>query len=731
MNAAWYKVIWILLILALPFSSEAKGLAKRTVKGPVDIQADFLEYNKNESMYTAKGHVEIKESTSTLTADYVEYHEDSGDVLAEGNVLLQDSEGTIRTERMTLNLVTQEGTIEKGDIYVKQGNFYILGDEIKKTGETTYVIQRGKFTTCGWDRPAWTFSAKNIKLTAPGYATASNATFRILDQPVFFMPWGKFPVKSERESGFLLPQLVKSSRDGYRLTESYYWAISRDTDATFGLQWIQDRGLRPEVEYRYFTSPGMKGFWAASIIDDTKFGHTRWNIVGQHTQAINDGLTIKANVYQVSDQDFLKDFGLTVLQRSENSVNSTVFAEQALKKSLLTAQTTYFRTLAVESNNQTIQYLPFLSYFTEYIPLLKDKLYTNVSSGFANFSRDQGTTYARFTAQPALRMPFHLEGFNLLASSTLIERLYSINQRPIPDTPTDTNQESSANFQTVMIEGDANFQAFRNYKTDLFGLENLQSVIKPRVTYTLIPATNTVSLPPIDPSDQTVKTDTITYSFNHYLNAISKSSSREISLLEIDQTYGLSGNLRPSTLYIIGNGDANQPSRRFSDIHTKLTLYPSRTFFITQENYVDPYAGEAKILRTSAGVVRQQFNVAFTHTYTAGSVNQLGWLSGATYKNFSGRFEILYDLRDSSWIWTLYSLTYRQNCWSVTMALMQTRRPPDTAIHLSFNLAGITTGTQPALLGGPLTVPTPSVPASVRGTNGMNGLQQQLQQQAF
>ena len=71
------------------------------------------------------------------------------------------------------------------------------------------------------------------------------------------------------------------------------------------------------VEYRYFISPDLKGTWSASIIDDTKFGHTRWNIVGEHTQAINDSLTIKAKVDQVSDQDFLKDFGLTMLQRAK------------------------------------------------------------------------------------------------------------------------------------------------------------------------------------------------------------------------------------------------------------------------------------------------------------------------------------------------------------------------------------------------------------------------------
>ena len=207
-------------------------------------------------------------------------------------------------------------------------------------------------------------------------------------------------------------------------------------------------------------------------------------------------------------------------------------------------------------------------------------------------------TYSRFAAQPALRMPFHVEGFNLLASSSLIERLYSINQKPLPDAPITANQKGSANFQTVMIEGDVNFQAFRNYQTNLFGIGEMQSVIKPRVTYTFIPNTNTAttSLPSTDPSDQIARTNTVTYSFNHYLNATSKDSAREISLLEIDQTYGLSGNLLPRkadaglvanvSYLLLGGGSYYYAGTgsRFSDIHVKLTAYPSRTLFAGRRN---------------------------------------------------------------------------------------------------------------------------------------------------
>ncbi len=712
LDANWHRLLWVVLVLLLPLSSEAKELLKQSVSGPVDIIADNLEYSRKEYLYKAKGNVEIKEGTATLSADYVEYHEDSGDVLAEGNVVLEDNEGTIRTERMTLNLVTQEGTIEKGDIYVKQGNFYILGEEIKKTGEATYVIQRGQFTTCGWDKPAWKFTAKNVNITAKGYATASNATFRILNQPVFFMPWGMFPIKTERESGFLLPDLITSSRDGIKLTESYFWAISRDKDATASLQWIQARGFKPAGEFRYFISDKLKGAWSASIIDDRDFGHYRYNIKGEHQQALTSSLTLKSKIDHVSDQDYVKDFGLTTLERSQSSVKSTLFGEQSLKKSLLTVETTYFRTLAQKDNDQTFQNLPFISFFTEYIPVARNTLYADVSSNLANFSRVEGTTFSRLAAEPALRLPFHLRGFNFLTSTTLVERAYSVSRKGSSDP--EENGRQTDTFQTVRVEGDANLQAVRNYQTDLFGIGTAQSVIKPRVTYTFIPATNTADLPVAFPSDEINKTNTITYSFNHYLNAISKDTSRELALLEIDQTYSLSGDLRPSTLYS-GSGT------RFSDIHTKLTLYPARVFSLAHEDFIDPYGGTFRTMRNSFNIVQPRYNTAVIHTYTAGDINEVLWLAGGTYKDFDGRLSIRYDVRNNGWIDTLYAITYHPKCWSITLSLIQTRRPSDTSIKLSFNLSGITTSAQPAVPSSPAAGPTLPTRGPAGVTEGLRG----------
>ena len=47
----------------------------------------------------------------------------------------------------------------------------------------------------------------------------------------------------------------------------------------------------------------------------------------------------------------------------------------------------------------------------------------------------------------------------------------------------------------------------------------------------------------------------MTYSFNHYFNAVKDGATREISLFEIQQSYGLSGDLQPQPYLYYGSGN--------------------------------------------------------------------------------------------------------------------------------------------------------------------------------
>lgn len=674
------KLFLCMLLVALPVATSAADLFKPTggAQTPVEIVASSLEYQRDKGLYVATGDVELKDGPRILKAQRVTYNETNGDVFAQGNVVYQDPDQSVYSETLSLNVVTKQGVIEKGRIFVKQGNFYIRGDQIQKTGETTYVIQQGEFTTCGWDDPVpWKFTARDVDITVEGNATTRGTRFKVWDYTLLYLPWGMFPVKTERQSGLLLPELILSSRDGVIAKDSYFWAIDKDKDATFGLEWIQDRGVKPGAQLRYALTEDTRGTWYGSIIDDSKYKHTRWELKGRHEQILFKDLAFKADVNHVSDFNYLVDFGDRSAERSENSLRSTLFFEKPFPKSQLSAEMTYFETLVQKDNNPTFQYLPMVSFFTEFIPVLKDRLFADVSTEFINYYRTQGERFTRLGIEPKLRFPFNWNGINLLTTGSFRERGYVINGGGEQDAGSTKWRE------TIKIETDANVKFWRDYDTSLFGLGTMRSLVVPRLRYTYIPARSFRDVPSIDPSDQLLKTNALTYSFNHYLNGIN-GAVRELALLEVAQTYGLTSNLSPSELY---DGSGN----RFSDVTGRFTLTPWPYVSLAHQSVFNVY-GQG-LLSTSNTVSLSdpaRYNFNLTYSYGKGATDEIFLDVGGRSKLFDAVFQYRYSIADHDWVDTRFEVIYHPNCWALILSFTQTRRPKDTRFGISVDIAGLT-----------------------------------------
>jgi len=670
----------IFLFLLIPLCLHGKQFDyTASINEPIDIAAMFVEYNREKSTYVARGKVDLREGTRILNADYVLFDEKTQDIFAEGNVVFQDEGDRIECQKLQLNLISKKGRIDSGRIHIQKGNFHITGETIEKVGESQYTIKKGEFTTCGWEDPAWKFSAQDVDVTIEGYAKTKSTKFYIKDVPVFYLPWGIFPVKTERQSGLLMPGFAVSSRNGMLINTSYFWAISKDKDATFFLDYLGDRGIKPGVEFRYAPREDMKGVWDYSIISDRAYDGTRWQLRGQHEQVFMQNIALKANLRFISDNDYLKDFGTMAAERSETLIKSTAFVEVPVKKSLLTAEVANFRNLLSDDNNRsTFQYYPHASFFTEYIPFLEGKAYTDLVTDYTSFYRDKGDKVSRMGIEPRLRVPYSWNGINFLVNGTLMETAYLINRAG--GSSSDTEHRN-----TFRIEGDANVQFMRYYYTDLLDLGEMHSVIKPVVKYNFIPNTSFTDLPNIDPYDRMYQTNTITYSLNHYLNSTSEGWQRELSLFEISQTYGLSGGLRPSELYKGSGG-------RLSDVDARLTLYPTANLSYSNEAQISTSGEGLKTIRNGFNYVKPNiYNMNLSHNYTADLNNEVFLDLGGIYKYFQGRYQIRYTFKESEWIETLYQLRYMPGCWGTTLTLMQSKRPNDTTIRISFDLAGITT----------------------------------------
>jgi LPS-assembly protein len=463
-----------------------------------------------------------------------------------------------------------------------------------------------------------------------------------------------------------------------KIKDAYFWAIDKDKDATIGLEYIEDRGFKPELEFRYALKDNLKGAWEFSIIDDKEYEHWRYQLKGKHEQTFFKDLRFKANIDYVSDYQYLVDFGQTVQEQSENLLKSNSYIEKQFSNSLLTVEGAYFKSLLTKNNDRTFQYYPHITFFTEYFPFLNKMLYADIATELINLYRVRGDMYSRLNIEPRVQLPISWKGLNFLLSGALSEKLYYVDQAV-------TDDRKTKNLETVKLEGSANVQFMRNYNIEFLSLGVVQSLIRPQVNYTFISNNSYRDIPYIDPYDRIGDVNTITYSLSHYLNTFTPQiGGKELSLFEVSQTYGLSKSLPISDAYK-GSGD------RFSDIAARLTLFVQKNISYYNETTFNVHGqGMTTTRNVLRFIVPEKYYMNIAQNYTKELANQVFLDLGGKYGFVTGRYRIIYSFKSKDWIDTQYQLIFQPQCWAVILSLQQTKRPNDTSFNIGFDLTGLT-----------------------------------------
>ena len=132
--------------------------------------------------------------------------------------------------------------------------FKITGSKIERKNTNDYYAFGGIITGCQCDEdesPVWAFRADKIKVQREGYADLLHPVFEIKGMPILYLPYLKIPVKSKRQSGFLMPNIMTgNSTNGVVYTQPVYFSFSDSADATLTPDFIQNRGTRVGIEVR-------------------------------------------------------------------------------------------------------------------------------------------------------------------------------------------------------------------------------------------------------------------------------------------------------------------------------------------------------------------------------------------------------------------------------------------------------------------------------------------------
>jgi len=680
-------------------------------EGPVDIEADQLVYERETQIYQAHGNVEVSRGDFFLKSDHAQLNNITKDVTAWGNVLLREGENVVECERLEVNVDTRLGKIYQARLFLKEQNFHITSQETDKLGENHYRIHNGIFTTCDAKRPPWKFTAEEMDVTLAGQGMARGSTVYIEDIPLLYLPVASFPVAQDRQTGFLIPVVDYSSTHGFESRNAFFWAMTKDMDATVRFDTWGDRGYKEALEYRYAFTNETRGQANFYFIDDQVYGGNRYAFFLQHQQKLPYDFYLKGDINQISDklypQDFSRDLPMnTAIDAwSLMQMRSNLYGGKNWDQFSFLVDGTVFRDLTQESNDQTVQRLPQVSFYANPQSLFKTPFFYDLTSSYTNFWREKGVEAYRGDFFPRFSYPTRL--FNVLKFDSNIgfrETFY----RSFND-PTGQFQGWKSR-ETLEAEAEVAAEFYRVYGGEtiskiskLFGVDRWMHTIEPTIGYSYSPRVNQDDLPQFDPVDRIPFTNQITYGVTQrFVGKPTKegvdSGPYEYAKLKIFQSYSFGDPFEKG---------ANGKGRYLSDIQSELWWNFNPFIIARADTEFNPYRGNfdhlngllrMKDQRNDAVQVQYRYtkdNIQEVNLYTRLKTIPPLYLYGGIY----------YNVLDSALVETIYGVEYSTQCWEVGL-LVEDRYPSpngtqkrEVKFQVYLNILGLTSaGHKPAFM---------------------------------
>jgi LPS-assembly protein len=652
-------------------------------EGPMEIEADQLTYDRDQQFYDAQGGVEITRGTLSVRADHAQLSMTTREMMAWGNVILREGEDVIECERLEVNLNTQAGKIYQARLFMKDQNFHITARELEKLGENHYRVRDGSFTTCDSDRPPWKFTAKELDVKVDAGGVAKGPIFYIEDIPILYLPLGVFPVVRERQTGFLFPRPGYSNRYGPQLKTAFFWAMRKDMDSTFYLDYLGDRGFKEGLEYRYAFTQDTKGKANFYFIDDNVYGGNRYAFFLQHQQRLHYDSYLKWDINHVSDNRYVRDHDedlperATIDSRSLNLLRSVLFGGKNWDRYSLLMNTAVYDDLSKESNDETIQKLPQIGFFAHPQSVWKTPLFYDFTSTYDNFWREKGVNTHRWDFFPTISYPMRV--FDVLKMEPHVggrETFY----RPYHDRADRFDPwESRETFEAGAQVSAELYQVFHGREdskiSSLFKINKWMHTIEPQIGYLYSPHISQSDLPVFDEVDRLPYSNNITYGIVQRLlgkrvNQEKETAPYEYARLNIFQSYSLGNPFER---------DSNGKGRYFSNIQAELWWNFSPLLSAQADAGFSPYRGNFEVINFLITAKDQRNDaVQVQYRYTKDSVKEINLATRVkTIPPLHLFGSMRYNLVDQWKVENVYGLEYKAQCWTLGLAVEDRGRSPD------------------------------------------------------
>lgn len=241
---------------------------KKKKKSPLDAKVDYhsndsIVFNMDSKIMYLYDTAQMNYKTIELKANYIamdlntkELHArgstDSTTGTTSGKPLFSDNGQEFTATEIKYNFETRKGLIKEA--ITNQGETYLHALVAKKDSNDVIYVKNAKFTTCTDPHPHFYIQTNKGKVIKDKVVVTGPANLRIADVPTpLVVPFGYFPMQSNRTSGIVLPQYGELNKYGFFLRGlGYYFAISDRFDLTLtgDIYTSLSFGLRTDMNYK-------------------------------------------------------------------------------------------------------------------------------------------------------------------------------------------------------------------------------------------------------------------------------------------------------------------------------------------------------------------------------------------------------------------------------------------------------------------------------------------------
>ena len=649
----------------------------------IHINADHMNQNLTDGVYTAEGNVVVQWQGMNLAADRASYSAAAHMLYAAGSVVMTKGSTVLKGKTLTLNMDTGQAEMNTALVTASESGMTISAENLIRVNESEFTATSTELSTCDMPDPSWKFGAENLKVNLLGYATGRNVVFYVKNVPVLYLPWLAFPVVLEKRSGLLFPRFGYSKSRGMQLDIPAYLVISPSQDLQLDLDLMSQRGAGLGLDYRYIRTRGSEGHAGVYQIYDKSEDRWRWQLTQEHKEIFSRDANLRMSVNATSDRTFLNDFGEKSGDYNRQSSDTII---NALKTWQNYAGTSYLRRiedLYAADNRATVQTLPALGIAGVRQTIFSTPLYFDLDSVAENIYRETDSRGQRLHFFPRVTiLPLQNNYFRTTLFAGAHIRGYATDKLDsssgVRASDGDLLPETGVRLSTSLT---------RIYETDFQLLKKIRHEIIPEFSYGFIPGHDQGRLPFYDYTDRIIHQNMISLSVTNLINGKfvygETSEYRDISRIKLSADYAIEGERRDLLTLV-------ESQRPWSDLILESDTWLTRQLRATFDARYNLY--ENHLSTAVAGVEfddRQGNSIGAGYQMARNEVEYFeGRFSTKLINPLNLSYTARYSLDRNDFLEAVYAAEYRHKCWSVNLAIHQ-RPGGNQSYSVNFNLAGL------------------------------------------